>query len=189
MHGHPQVAEIGGHRTCLYPIFHPAAALYTPSMLTTLKEDFQRLPELLSHAVPQTEPAAAPPAAERPAWLSPQRRTVADALSPAPEPAQADLLTQAPADPPAPDADPPAAGPDEIMSAPSGDEQLVVAEVQPAPSGDDEPPAADPDPVADPPAPAAAPDPAPPADVEPAPEAPAGETPASPGKPEQLGLF
>ena len=99
VHGHPQVAEIGGHKTYLYPIFHPAAALYTPSMLTTLKEDFQRLPELLSHAVPQTEQAAAPPAAERPAWLPPQRRAAADTPSPAPEPAQADLLAQAAADP------------------------------------------------------------------------------------------
>ena len=32
----------------LYPIYHPAAALYTPSMLDTLRADFSRLPELLS---------------------------------------------------------------------------------------------------------------------------------------------
>ena len=41
------------HRLYLYPIFHPAAALYTPAMLATLKEDFLRLPELLAHAAPQ----------------------------------------------------------------------------------------------------------------------------------------
>ena len=215
VHGHPQVAEIGGHKTYLYPIFHPAAALYTPSMLTTLKEDFQRLPELLSHAVPQTEQAAAPPAAERPAWLPPQRRAAADAPSPAPESAQADLLMQAAADPPAPDADPPAAEPEEILPAPSGDERLVAAEARPGQSGATSRRlrpaprlrphlAAAPLESADPPEtaaarvraaeprqpePAATPDPAPPADVEPAPDAPAGETPASPGKPEQLGLF
>ena len=59
VHGHPQSVEIGGHKTYLYPIFHPAAALYTPSMLTTLKEDVLRLPELMSHAVPEAEQAAA----------------------------------------------------------------------------------------------------------------------------------
>ncbi len=32
----------------LYPLYHPAAALYTPSMLTVLEEDFARLPALLS---------------------------------------------------------------------------------------------------------------------------------------------
>ena len=32
----------------LYPLFHPAAALYTRAMLTTLQEDFARIPELLA---------------------------------------------------------------------------------------------------------------------------------------------
>ena len=45
VHGQPQVVQIGEHRTYLYPIFHPAAALYTPSMLSTLKDDIARLPE------------------------------------------------------------------------------------------------------------------------------------------------
>jgi uracil-DNA glycosylase len=31
----------------LYPLYHPAAALYTPSMLRALKDDFSRLPHLL----------------------------------------------------------------------------------------------------------------------------------------------
>ena len=44
VHGRPRATEIAGHRLYLYPIFHPAAALYTPAMLTTLKEDFSRLP-------------------------------------------------------------------------------------------------------------------------------------------------
>ena len=72
VHGRPQATEISGHSLYLYPIFHPAAALYTPAMLTTLKEDFLRLPELLAHAAPQAG-AAAPPAAERPAWRPPER--------------------------------------------------------------------------------------------------------------------
>ena len=66
VHGRPQATAISGHSFYLYPIFHPAAALYTPAMLTTLKEDFQRLPELLAHAAPQTG-AAAPPADAVPA--------------------------------------------------------------------------------------------------------------------------
>ncbi|HEX5641102.1 MAG TPA: uracil-DNA glycosylase [Thermoleophilia bacterium] len=73
VHGRPRPTEIAGHRLYLYPIFHPAAALYTPAMLTTLKEDFSRLPQLLAHAAPQPgEEAAQPPAAERPAWTPPK---------------------------------------------------------------------------------------------------------------------
>jgi len=59
VHGRPQPLQVGGHSLYLFPIFHPAAALYTPAMLATLKEDFLRLPELLRHAAPGDEPAAA----------------------------------------------------------------------------------------------------------------------------------
>jgi DNA polymerase len=31
----------------LYPLYHPAAALYTPTMLEVLERDVARLPELL----------------------------------------------------------------------------------------------------------------------------------------------
>jgi len=55
VHGQPQVQEVGGHRFNLYPIFHPAAALYTPSMLETLRADFLRLPELLRADAPGAE--------------------------------------------------------------------------------------------------------------------------------------
>ena len=48
VHGKPQEATVGGRRITLYPIFHPAAALYTPAMLRTLEEDFARIPSLLS---------------------------------------------------------------------------------------------------------------------------------------------
>jgi uracil-DNA glycosylase len=60
VHGRPQATEIAGHSLYLYPIFHPAAALYTPAMLTTLKEDFLRLPELLAHPAPRAAAAAEP---------------------------------------------------------------------------------------------------------------------------------
>jgi len=83
VHGRPEVRTIGAHTTRLYPIFHPAAALYTPRTLETLREDFLGLPGVL--ALPPA-PAAADAATEP---------------APVPEP-------RAPAPPPAP-AEPPAA--------------------------------------------------------------------------------
>jgi DNA polymerase len=44
----------------LYPIFHPAAALYTPRMLETLREDFARLPQLLAMGAPEQPPQDLP---------------------------------------------------------------------------------------------------------------------------------
>ncbi len=58
LHGRPEVLSIGRRVVRIYPIFHPAAALYTPRMLETLREDFQRLPELLALQAPaQPDPA------------------------------------------------------------------------------------------------------------------------------------
>ena len=48
VHGTPQGAVLGGLAVTLYPIYHPAAALYTPAMLKTLEEDFARIPGLLA---------------------------------------------------------------------------------------------------------------------------------------------
>jgi uracil-DNA glycosylase family 4 len=53
LHGRPEVLRIGRRSVRLYPIFHPAAALYTPRMLDTLREDFSRLPELLALGAPE----------------------------------------------------------------------------------------------------------------------------------------
>ena len=50
---------LGGRQVLLYPLYHPAAALYTPAMLSVLKEDFTRIPELLGRVVeppPEPEP-------------------------------------------------------------------------------------------------------------------------------------
>ena len=38
---------LGGRDVLLYPLYHPAAALYTPAMLKVLETDFARLPQLL----------------------------------------------------------------------------------------------------------------------------------------------
>jgi uracil-DNA glycosylase family 4 len=57
LHGHPEELTLGARTVRLYPIFHPAAALYTPRMLETLREDFARLPDLLAQPEPdQPEP-------------------------------------------------------------------------------------------------------------------------------------
>lgn len=53
LHGTPEVIALGRRAVRLYPIFHPAAALYTPRMLETLREDFSRLPELLALGPPE----------------------------------------------------------------------------------------------------------------------------------------
>ncbi len=47
VHGVEQAVVLGGRHVLLYPIYHPAAALYTPRMLEVLEADFQRLPALL----------------------------------------------------------------------------------------------------------------------------------------------
>ncbi|HEU4656819.1 MAG TPA: uracil-DNA glycosylase [Capillimicrobium sp.] len=52
VHGRDEVRVIGRRAVRLYPIYHPAAALYTPRMLETLREDFARIPELLAMPAP-----------------------------------------------------------------------------------------------------------------------------------------
>ena len=43
--------------TCgLYPLFHPAAALYTPANVEMLRADFARIPALLAPPEPEPEP-------------------------------------------------------------------------------------------------------------------------------------
>jgi uracil-DNA glycosylase len=66
LHGQPEVIALGRRAVRLYPIYHPAAALYTPRMLETLREDFSRLPELLGSGAPEQPPAEAPEMLEVP---------------------------------------------------------------------------------------------------------------------------
>jgi DNA polymerase len=63
VHGREEERTLGGRTLLLYPVFHPAAALYTPRQLEELRADFKRLPELLGRppldapeAVPEVEP-------------------------------------------------------------------------------------------------------------------------------------
>jgi uracil-DNA glycosylase family 4 len=57
VHGQEQETTLGGRKVLLYPLYHPAAALYTPAMLKILEVDFARLPELLGRSL---EPIAVP---------------------------------------------------------------------------------------------------------------------------------
>jgi uracil-DNA glycosylase family 4 len=66
LHGQPEVLVLGERAVRLYPIYHPAAALYTPRMLETLREDFARLPELLALGAPVQPPPGPPSSPELP---------------------------------------------------------------------------------------------------------------------------
>jgi DNA polymerase len=63
VHGLEQEVTLGGNRVTLYPLFHPAAALYTPSMQKVLEQDFARIPELLGRGDGCSEQLSPPPAA------------------------------------------------------------------------------------------------------------------------------
>jgi DNA polymerase len=53
LHGREEVRVVGPRAVRLYPLYHPAAALYTPSMLEALRADFHRIPELLALGPPE----------------------------------------------------------------------------------------------------------------------------------------
>jgi uracil-DNA glycosylase len=63
LHGQAQEQLIGSRAVRLYPLYHPAAALYTPSTLEALRADFHRIPELLALG-PLEQPEALPPVPE-----------------------------------------------------------------------------------------------------------------------------
>src|SRR3954464_11993542 len=71
LHGRPEIRVIGERAVRLYPLFHPAAALYTPSNVELLRADFARIPGLLAMeppvqpAPPEPEPIVPEPAPEQ----------------------------------------------------------------------------------------------------------------------------
>jgi DNA polymerase len=86
VHGQPQRREVCGLPVTLYPLFHPAAALRTPSVLEQLRADVHRLPELIR------EQEAPPPAADPAPGADP-----APAVDPAPAAAPGPAPTPEPA--------------------------------------------------------------------------------------------
>jgi uracil-DNA glycosylase family 4 len=87
VHGQPHDVALGGNSVTLYPIYHPAAALYTPSMLKVLEEDFARIPALLDRRL------EAPSGSDPQSLLAgaPSEPVVAAATAPA-EPVQLGLF-------------------------------------------------------------------------------------------------
>ncbi len=55
VHGIPQVHQLGRRTVQIFPIFHPAAGLRTPSVKEQLREDFRKLPALLAAGPPPQE--------------------------------------------------------------------------------------------------------------------------------------
>jgi DNA polymerase len=60
VHGEPQRREIAGRQVVLYPLFHPAAALRSTSVLDLLRADIHALPELLREIEPEPAPESQP---------------------------------------------------------------------------------------------------------------------------------
>jgi DNA polymerase len=66
LHGRAEIRVVGARAVRLYPLFHPAAALYTRSLLETLRADFARLPGLLELAPPEQPQPVEPELPEPP---------------------------------------------------------------------------------------------------------------------------
>ena len=54
VHGQPQELVLGGESVTVLPLYHPAAALYTPGTLAELEADFARIPALLGRPEPES---------------------------------------------------------------------------------------------------------------------------------------
>lgn len=72
LHGRDEVRVIGSRAVRLFPIFHPAAALYTPANVEVLRQDFARLPDLLALGAPPQPGAPEPQPEPEPAVPEPE---------------------------------------------------------------------------------------------------------------------
>lgn len=115
VHGQEEVRVIGRRAVRLYPLYHPAAALYTPRMLEVLRADFAGIPALL----------------DKPAPAQPQIVEPAAAAEPEAEDWREELAQASLAEPPAPSEAAPAPEPEPLPEAqaeerpePPGPEQL-----------------------------------------------------------------
>jgi uracil-DNA glycosylase len=52
VHGVPQIHQLGQRTVQIFPIYHPAAGLRTPSVKQLLRDDFKKLPGLLAAGPP-----------------------------------------------------------------------------------------------------------------------------------------
>ena len=97
VHGCELPITLGGRAVLLYPLFHPAAALYARATLGTLEADFARIPALLERARADRdgEPRPEPQAAAAPAAGNPHVEVEARP-EPEPEPAAAPAVAAPP---------------------------------------------------------------------------------------------
>jgi uracil-DNA glycosylase family 4 len=86
LHGREEIRRIGPRNVRLYPLYHPAAALYTRSLLDVLRADFHRIPELLALPVPEQ------PERERVELVVPEPDVVAEVAEPELETSQLGLF-------------------------------------------------------------------------------------------------
>jgi uracil-DNA glycosylase len=86
LHGREEIRRIGPRNVRLYPLYHPAAALYTRSLLDVLRADFHRIPELLALPVPEQ------PEPERVELVVPEPDVVAEMAEPELETSQLGLF-------------------------------------------------------------------------------------------------
>jgi DNA polymerase len=101
LHGQDETHVIGSRAVRLYPIYHPAAALYTPSMLETLRADFQRLPGLLALG-PPSQPPPPPEEIPEPASEEPVSDELASVAPASVEPVSEEPAAEHAAQPPQP---------------------------------------------------------------------------------------
>src|ERR1700729_2353724 len=108
LHGQQEVRTIGTRAIRLYPLYHPAAALYTPSTLEILRADFSRIPDLLAQGAPE-QPALPEEVAPEPA--DEDGPEPVDGPAPTPAGASRAAGNQRPADEPAESDAPESGGP------------------------------------------------------------------------------
>jgi DNA polymerase len=113
IHGQAEERLVGPRRVRLFPVFHPAAALYTPANVEVLRADFARLPEVLALGAPEQPMPLAEPAPEE---MPVVEETIAAEPEPGPptlgEELEAAIMPAAPAAPAPPDPDPGAGEPE-----------------------------------------------------------------------------
>jgi uracil-DNA glycosylase len=89
IHGQAELRSFGRRTVWLFPVFHPAAALYRRPNLELLREDFSRLPQMLVDGSP--DQGEGPPAVKVAAQT--EGRAIAEPTVPKPDgPPQLDLF-------------------------------------------------------------------------------------------------
>ena len=85
LHGREEVRQIGPRAVRLYPLFHPAAALYTPSNVELLRADFARIPGLLALGAPEQPETEEPVVEAAPEPTAPDAPQDPEAPAPPPQ--------------------------------------------------------------------------------------------------------